>query len=141
MLTDAVTSNIPLPMSPSSKPPATLIEAVQDLIKQFDASTPEVPEDPSPEDMDPWRDRIDVLDRAMLQIMNERVMCANEIGAIKKKLGLPVYVPSREEDVIRNVVARNGGPLSDAAVRRLFERVIDETRSLERHKYQDPDEK
>ncbi len=117
-----------------------LIEAVQDLIKQFGAETPEVPEHPSPEDMDPWRDRIDVLDKAMLQIMNERVKCANVIGAIKKKLGLPVYVPSREEEVIRNVLGGNEGPLSDAAVRRLFERVIDETRSLERHRYQDSDQ-
>lgn len=118
-----------------------LIEAVQDLIHQFDAETPEVPHDPAPEDMHPWRERIDVLDRAILQIMNERVRCANVIGGIKKKLGLPVYVPSREEEVIRNVIAGNAGPLSDAAVRRLFERVIDETRSLERHKYQNPDEK
>lgn len=128
-------------MPPNSKSPSTLIEAVHDLIKQFDARAPEVPEDPTPEDMDPWRDRIDALDRAILHIMNERVRCANEIGAIKKKLGLPVYVPSREEDVIRNVLAGNAGPLSDAAVRRLFERVIDETRSLERHRYQDRDEK
>ena len=116
-----------------------LIEAVQDLIAQFDAETPQVPEEPTDADMDPWRERIDVLDRAMLQIMNERVKCANRIGAIKKKLGLPVYVPSREEEVIRNVVSGNAGPLSDAAVRRLFERVIDETRSLERHRYQDSD--
>lgn len=117
-----------------------LIEAVQDLIDQFETDTPEVPEHPAPEDMSPWRDRIDVLDKAMLQIMNERVKCANVIGAIKKKLGLPVYVPSREEEVIRNVLGGNEGPLSDAAVRRLFERVIDETRSLERHRYQDSDQ-
>ena len=58
------------------------------------------------------------------------------IGAIKKRIGLPVYVPSREAEVIRNVVSANAGPLPDAAVRRLFERVIDETRSLERHQYQ-----
>lgn len=107
------------------------------MIAQFEAELPAVPEEPVEEDMGPWRERIDVLDRAMLQIMNERVKCANVIGAIKKKLGLPVYVPSREEDVLRNVVAGNTGPLSDAAVRRLFERVIDETRSLERHKYQE----
>ncbi|MEX0600497.1 MAG: chorismate mutase [Rhodothermales bacterium] len=117
-----------------------LIEAVQDLIKLLEEETPQVPEAPSPDDMETWRERIDLIDKAMLQIMNERVQCANRIGAIKKKLGLPVYVPSREEDVIRNVVAGNEGPLSDAAVRRLFERVIDETRSLERHKYQDPDQ-
>ncbi len=109
----------------------------EELIAQFEADLPAVPPEPSEDDMAPWRERIDVLDRAMLQIMNERVKCANAIGAIKKKLGLPVYVPSREEDVLRNVVSGNTGPLSDAAVRRLFERVIDETRSLERHKYQE----
>lgn len=117
-----------------------LIEAVQNLIDQFEEDAPEVPQEPSADDMAPWRDRIDAIDRAMLHIMNERVKCANVIGSIKKKLGLPVYVPSREEEVIRNVVAGNEGPLSDAAVRRLFERVIDETRSLERHMYQNPDQ-
>lgn len=112
-------------------------EAVRDLIAQFESDQPIVPQEPSLDDMTPWRERIDILDRAMLEIMNERVKCANVIGAIKKKMGLPVYVPSREEDVLRNVVSGNHGPLSDAAVRRLFERVIDETRSLERHKYQE----
>ena len=116
-----------------------LIEAVQDLISQYARDEPDPPDDPVAEDMEPWRDRIDALDRALLQIMNERVKCANAIGAIKKKLGMPVYVPSREQEVISNVIAGNEGPLSDAAVRRLFERVIDETRSLERHMYQDPD--
>lgn len=111
--------------------------AVRELIAQFESDPPVVPPEPGTDDMTPWRERIDVIDRAMLELMNERVKCANIIGAIKKRLGLPVYVPSREEDVLRNVVAGNNGPLSDAAVRRLFERVIDETRSLERHKYQE----
>lgn len=117
--------------------PARLIEAVQDLLRRFESELPSTPEDPTESDMDPWRERIDVLDRALLQIMNERVKCANVIGAIKKKLGMPVYVPTREEEVLRNAMAGNCGPLSDEAVRRLFERIIDETRSLERHRYQD----
>lgn len=120
-------------------PPDLLIAAVKDLLERFEADLPSMPENPTEADMDPWRDRIDVLDRALLQIMNERVKCANVIGSIKKKLGMPVYVPSREEDVLRNAMAGNDGPLSDDAVRRLFERIIDETRSLERHRYQDPD--
>lgn len=120
-----------------TKPPDLLIEAVRELIDQIGSDLPDAPEEPSEVDMAPYRERIDILDRAMLQIMNERVKCAHAIGAIKKKLGMPVYVPSREEQVLRNVIAENAGPLSDAAVRRLFERVIDETRSLERHKYQD----
>lgn len=120
-------------------PPDLLIAAVKDLLNRFEADLPSTPGNPTEADMDPWRDRIDVLDRALLQIMNERVKCANIIGSIKKKLGMPVYVPSREEDVLRNAMAGNEGPLSDEAVRRLFERIIDETRSLERHQYQDPD--
>ncbi|GEM_PF-176999 len=119
--------------------PHRLIGAVQELLQRFDANLPSVPEHPTVDDMDPWRERIDIIDRALVQIMNERVKCANVIGAIKKKLGMPVYVPSREEEVLRNVIEGNTGPLSDEAVRRLFERIIDETRSEERHRYQDPD--
>ena len=120
-----------------TKQPDTLTETVRELIERSGSGLPAVRENPSESDMGPYRDRIDVLDRAMLLLMNERVRCAHAIGAIKKKLGMSVYVPSREEQVLRNVVADNAGPLSDAAVRRLFERVIDETRSLERHKYQE----
>ncbi len=96
-----------------------------------------IPENPTEADLQPWRARIDAIDRAMLALMNERVRCAVAIGAIKKQIGMPVYVPGREAEVLRNVVEANEGPLPDAAVRRLFERVIDETRSLERHRYQD----
>lgn len=88
--------------------------------------------------MEPWRKRIDEIDRAVLKLLNERAICANAIGGIKKKLGMPVYVPTREEEVLRNVCAVNEGPLPSEAVRRLFERVIDETRSLERRNYQAP---
>ena len=56
----------------------------------------------------------------------------NEIGSVKKTAGLPVYQPSRETEVLRHVQSINPGPLDDAAVRRLFERIIDEARRLER---------
>ncbi len=98
---------------------------------------PELPDSPTEADMIPWRRRIDEIDQEILRLLNERARCANVIGYIKKKLGLPVYVPEREEEVLRNVLAANEGPLSNEAVRRLFERVIDETRALERQKYQD----
>ena len=124
-------------MPSGSKPPESLLQSMQDLMDHFGEDAPDIPARPSENDMTPWRQRIDVLDRIMLLVMNKRVQCANAIGAIKKKMGLPVYVPEREAEVIRNLLAGNKGPLSDAAVRRLFERVIDETRSLERHKYED----
>lgn len=127
-------------MPSGSKLSESLLQSMQDLMDHFGEDAPDIPAHPSEDDMTPWRQRIDILDRIMLLVMNERVHYANALGAIKKKMGLPVYFPDREAEVIRNVVDGNKGPLSDAAVRRLFERVIDETRSNERYKYQELDE-
>lgn len=88
--------------------------------------------------MEPLRLRIDEIDLKLVELLNARADLANEIGRIKKDLGLPIYAPSREKQVLANVMDANGGPLPESAVRRLFERVIDETRTLERRKYQDP---
>lgn len=101
----------------------------------IDAARRSVPDEPQPSDLGPWRVRIDQIDREVVRLLNERLACAHEIGAIKKRLDMPVYVPTREQDVIDNVIGANRGPLADASVRRLFERVIDETRSSERHQY------
>jgi len=45
---------------------------------------------------------------------------------------MPIYQPARENEVLSNAARNNKGPLSDAAIRRLFERIIDEARSAER---------
>ncbi len=92
---------------------------------------------PTEGDLQPLRARIDEIDRKLLLLLNERSQCANTIGHIKKQLELPVYVPNREQDVLNNVTSANEGPLDSSAVRRVFERIIDETRALERQKYQD----
>ena len=80
-----------------------------------------------------WRKRIDEIDRQLVKLLNERAQCALEIGHLKKTLNLPTWQPQREAEILRNVVTANDGPLDDAAIRRLFERIIDEARSLERH--------
>jgi chorismate mutase-like protein len=79
-----------------------------------------------------WRDRIDEIDLELVKLLNERAHCAEEIGQLKLKMGLEAYSPEREEEVMRNVAKANPGPLSIKAVRRLFERIIDESRSVER---------
>jgi chorismate mutase len=78
------------------------------------------------------RRKIDALDEALVRLLNTRAACALEIGRVKKHAGLPVYQPAREADVLGHVQAINPGPLDDGAVRRLFERIIDEARRLER---------
>ncbi len=85
--------------------------------------------------MDKLRARIDELDRQLVELLNERASCAVQIGHIKRRIGMPIYQPERESEVLRNVQAKtteSGGPLSPDAIARLFERIIDEGRRLER---------
>lgn len=86
------------------------------------------PRDP----MEDLRLRIDAIDRKMVRLLNERAGCAIALGGIKQKRGLPIYQPAREEEVLGNVQRTNGGPLEPEALRRLFERIIDESRRIER---------
>ncbi len=78
------------------------------------------------------RDRIDALDEEIVALLNARASCALEIGEIKKAAGLAIYQPGREKDVLDHVRRVNGGPLDGDAMMRLFERIIDEARRLER---------
>ena len=78
------------------------------------------------------RRRIDELDRKLVELLNERSKCALEIGRLKHEASLPLYQPEREKEVLQNAENNNKGPLTDAAIRRLFERIIDEARSAER---------
>ena len=78
------------------------------------------------------RDRIDALDEQIVALLNARASCALEIGEIKKASGLAIYQPGREKDVLDHVRRVNAGPLDGDAMMRLFERIIDEARRLER---------
>lgn len=79
-----------------------------------------------------WRRRIDEIDKKLVELLNERSRCALEIGKIKQEQNIPLYQPERENEVLANAESNNSGPLTDAAIRRLFERIIDEARAAER---------
>jgi chorismate mutase-like protein len=78
------------------------------------------------------RRRIDDVDVRLLALLNERTAIVEEIGRVKQELDLPIYEPKREDDVYRNVLANNRGPLPAEAVQRVFERIIDEMRQVQR---------
>lgn len=85
-----------------------------------------------PDEMEDLRLRIDAIDRKMVRLLNDRAGCAIALGRVKKQRGLPIYQPAREEEVLGNVQRTNAGPLQSEALRRLFERIIDESRRIER---------
>ncbi|HMK93684.1 MAG TPA: chorismate mutase [Thermoleophilia bacterium] len=82
--------------------------------------------------IDDWRRRIDSIDTQLMGLLNSRSACAVEIGRLKRALGLPIYAPEREAEILERVMRENPGPLDPTAVRRVFERIIDEGRRLER---------
>lgn len=83
-------------------------------------------------DIDDWRQRIDQIDQDIVRLLNERARCAVQIGQIKRKNGQRVYDPKREQRILERVTSASTGPLTEDAIRRLFERIIDESRRLER---------
>ena len=83
--------------------------------------------------LDDLRNDIDRVDEVLVRLLNERARCACEIGRLKKVQGVEVYQPDREKQVlehVRSVAAE--GPLGPEAIGRVFERIIDEARRLER---------
>ena len=83
-------------------------------------------------DLGYWRSEIDQIDLQLVELLNRRSRCAIEIFKIKEKINLGIYDPKREDEVIGLVQRATRGPLSKAAIKRLFERIIDESRRVER---------
>ncbi len=83
-------------------------------------------------EIDRIRDAIDRVDEVIVRLLNQRAKYAIEIGEIKGVLDLPIYAPDREKDVLHHVEKACEGPLDGQSVRRVFERIIDESRSVER---------
>ena len=88
----------------------------------------------TPERLLHCREVIDEIDVQLLQLLNQRTRVVEEIGRIKQALHLAVYEPKREEQVFANVLGHNAGPLPPDAVKRIFERIIDEMRTVQKLK-------
>ena len=78
-----------------------------------------------------WRARIDQVDRELVDLINERLGYALEIGKIKRVEGLEVYDPKREADLLQKLQEYNVGPMRDNEVFDIFSRIIAEARELE----------
>jgi chorismate mutase-like protein len=84
---------------------------------------------------------IDQVDQHLVALLNERTRVVEEIGRVKRSTDLPIYEPKREDQVFANVSGCNQGPLSQEALRRIFERIIDEMRRIQRVRMETAGEK
>ena len=82
--------------------------------------------------LEEYRSRIDVIDLRILALLNERAVIVEQIGHTKQAAEMPIYEPRREDKVFANVTAHNAGPLGSDAVKRVYERILDEMRKVQR---------
>ena len=81
------------------------------------------------------RDEIDRLDEVIVRLLDRRARCAYAVGRLKLSQGMGIYEPAREASVMAHVKAVNArleGPLTDDAIVRLYERIMDEARRIQR---------
>ena len=85
------------------------------------------------------RERIDQIDRRLVELLNERTSVAEEIGRAKRGADLPIYEPKRETEVFNNITSHNRGPLTGDGLKRIFERIIDEMRRVQKDRMENKD--
>ena len=83
-------------------------------------------------DIEDWRDKIDELDRKLVALLSERAKAAVEIGRLKRNTSMPIYEPDRERIVFQNVQDANHGPLPGRDLVRIYERIIDVMRNIQK---------
>jgi chorismate mutase len=84
-------------------------------------------------ELDELRRSIDAVDQQILQLLHERVRLVVAVGEYKRERGIPVYDPDRERALLDRLSRAAEAPLDAATIRRIFERLVDESRRIEQH--------
>lgn len=78
------------------------------------------------------RDRIDELDRRIVELLNERAVLGRVAGRAKHLAGRrAIKDPEREREVLLRVAMGNAGPLAQADLLSVYRRVVSVTRGME----------
>src|SRR2546428_6293947 len=83
-------------------------------------------------DINDWRTKIDDIDGKLVDLLSQRAHAAHEIGKLKRDAGMPIYEPDRERAVFANARTANRGPLPDRDLLRIYERIMDVMRQIQR---------
>jgi len=86
---------------------------------------------PRPGSIPAIRDRIDRIDKQLVELLNRRARLALAVAAQKRRHRSDIYAPGRESGVLARVAQHNGGPLAAASLRAIFREIISASRGLE----------
>ncbi len=82
--------------------------------------------------LDDYRAEIDRLDETILRLLNERSACAVEVGQLKRKAGLPLYVPCREREVLDRLASINQGPMTGKMIQAVYREIMSAALAMEK---------
>jgi len=81
------------------------------------------------------RSRIDEIDAQLLELLNQRADLVHEVGLLKKRDGVSIYAPEREEKLLRSLIElneRNKGRLPATSVRAIYREIMSASFALEK---------
>jgi chorismate mutase/prephenate dehydratase len=77
------------------------------------------------------RVRIDAVDGELVDLLNRRAELVVEVGKIKRELGIPIYAPHREAEVLGKVLSLNKGPLPGRTIEGVYRELMSGSFRLE----------
>ncbi len=77
------------------------------------------------------RQAIDGIDAKILDLINQRLSLAKQIGELKKQVGLQITDTEREKEILNRLLEKNNGPINADGLRNIFEAIIAEGRSMQ----------
>ena len=81
--------------------------------------------------LDPIRNQIDLIDLELLDLLSRRADLVHQVGLIKKRDGLQIYAPEREEALLRKLVEMNRGRMPERSIRAIYREIMSAALLLE----------
>ena len=81
--------------------------------------------------LDDIRNQIDSTDVELLGLLSRRAELVHQVGLIKKRDGLQIYAPEREEALLRKLVEMNHGRMPERSIRAIYREIMSTALALE----------
>ncbi len=105
---------------------------MENYYKKFELDLTNLSEEEKNELLKKLRNEIDAIDKELVHLLSKRTNNSVLIGRVKRSLGLPTYNPEREKEIAERISSFVEKPLGKEAVQRIFERIIDESRAIQK---------
>lgn len=95
-------------------------------------SNPYRPDEDPKTDIGVLRKSINLIDKQILDLINERLSLAKQIGDLKKQSGIQILDSSREKEILERLLEQNNGPMGAEGLKNIFSAIMAEGRNVQR---------